>query len=116
MQAAILENDVIFNYAGSHTSFFCRCIHIKIRASCNKSVDILQQLVTTSNLLQQADVRMRSHDLPQLVTASLLKVVNRLVASLLFQQVCCKLIIFTGLLQIVSTGCNKPANDKLQQA
>ena len=47
-------------------------VHSQKRASCNKSV---------YNLLQQADVRMRSHGLRQLVTVSLLKVVNRLVAS-----------------------------------
>ena len=29
------------------------------------------------------------------------------------QQTCCKLIISTGLLQLVSKSCNKSANDKL---
>ena len=32
------------------------------------------------------------------------------------QQTCCKLIISTGMLQLVSTSRNKFANDKLQQA
>ena len=32
------------------------------------------------------------------------------------QQTCCKLIISTGVLQLVPTSCNKYANDKLQQA
>ena len=32
------------------------------------------------------------------------------------QQTCCKLIFSTDLLQVVSTSCNKYANDKLQQA
>ena len=45
---------------------------------------------------------MRSHGLRQLVTTSC-------------QQTCCKLIISTGLLQVVSTSWNKSANDKLQQ-
>ena len=58
-------------------------------------------------MLQQADVRMRSHGLRQLVD-------DKSVASC--QQVCCKLINLTGLLQLVLTSCNKSANDKLQQA
>ena len=65
-----------------------------------------------NNLLQQADIRMRSHGLRQL-GASPLQVVNRVVAS--YQQTCCKLIISTGLLQVVSTNCNKSANDKLMK-
>ena len=48
------------------------------------------------------------------LTTSLLQVVNRVVARC--QQTCCKLIICTGLLQLVSTSCNKSANDKLRQA
>ena len=31
-------------------------------------------------------------------------------------QVGCQNLLSTGLLQVVSTGCNKYANDKLQQA
>ena len=38
---------------------------------------------------------------------------NKSVASC--QQACCKLIISTGLLQLVSKSCSKSANDKLQQ-
>ena len=66
--------------------------------SCNKSVYIL---------LQQADT-------DQDAFASLATAVKRLVAGC--QQTCCKLIIPTGLLQVVSTSCNKSANDKLQKA
>ena len=70
-------------------------------ASCNKSVDIF------NNFLQQADIRMRSHGLQQLVKTSLLQVVNRLVTSWLFQKACCNLFqqIVTSL-QMAS--CNKP--------
>ena len=60
---------------------------------------------------QQADIRMRSHGLRQLID-------DKSVASC--QQTCCKLIVknllSTGLLQVVSTSCDKSANDKLQQA
>ena len=60
---------------------------------------------------QQADIRMRSHGLRQLTD-------DKSVASC--QQTCCKLIVknlsSTGLLQVVSTSCDKSANDKLQQA
>ena len=63
-------------------------------------------LPSCNNLLQQADIRMRSHGLRQLVD-------KKSVASC--QQACCKLVILTGLLQVVSTSCNKSANDKLQQ-
>ena len=48
-----------------------------------KSAQVATGLLTScNNLLQQADIRMRSHGLRQLVTTSLLQVVNRLVASL----------------------------------
>ena len=53
-------------------------------------VTSLDLLTSCNNLLQQVDIRMRSHGLRQLVTTSLLQVVNRLVAS--FQNTCCKLI------------------------
>ena len=66
----------------------------------------------------KSDIRMRSHGLRQLVDDSF-------VASC--QQTCCKLstdllqvechdLFSTGLLQVVSTSCNKSANDKLLQA
>ena len=68
-------------------------VHTQKRATCNKSVDILQQLVTT------ADIRMRSYGLRQLI------VDDKSVASC--QQTCCKLIVKTcyphGLLEVVST-------------
>ena len=80
-----------------------------------KKARVTTRLFTScNNLLQQADIRMRSHGFRQLVTTSLLLVVNRLVASC--QQTCRKLVISKGLLQVVSTSCNKSANDKLQQA
>ena len=56
-------------------------VHSKKRASCNKSVNILQQ---TS--YQQADIRTRSHGLRQLVD-------DKSVESC--QQSCCKLIVKT---------------------
>ena len=49
---------------------------------------------------------MRSYGLRQLVD-------DKSIASC--QQTCCKLIISTGFLQVVSTSYNKSANDKLQQ-
>ena len=60
-------------------------------------------LTSCSNLLQQANIRMCSHGLGQLVT-SLLQIVNRLIARC--QQTCFKLIISTGLLQLVSKSCS----------
>ena len=80
-------------------------------------------LTSCNNLSQQTDVRMHLQGLRQQVSCKLstglLQVVNRPVASC--QQTCCKLISSTGklstnLLQLVSTSCNKSANDKLQQA
>ena len=80
--------------------------HSKKRASCNKSVDILQQ---TS--YQQADITMRSHGLRQLVD-------DKSVESC--QQSCCKLIVKTCYQQaclklfqqvvksLQITSCNKP--------
>ena len=56
-------------------------LHSHKRARSNKSVDILQQ-----TCYQQADIRMRSHDLRQLVD-------DKSVASC--QQTCCKLIVKT---------------------
>ena len=55
---------------------------------------------------------MRSHGLQQLVTRSLLQVVNRFVASWLFQQACCKLFqqVVTSLQM---TNCNKPDFNRL---
>ena len=70
------------------------------RANCNKSVDISQQLVSTS-LYQDA--------------------FTWLATACCWQQTYCKLIdcvslLATSLLQVVSTSCNKSAwNDKLQQ-
>ena len=73
-----------------------------------KNVQVLRLLTSWNNLLQQADIRIHLHGLQQLVTTSLLQVVNKLVAS--YQQTCCKLTISTGLLQSVSTSCNESAN------
>ena len=54
-------------------------IHTRERASCNKSVDILHE-----TYYQQADIRMRSHGLRQLVD-------DKSVVS--YQLTCCKLIV-----------------------
>ena len=63
------------------------------------------------NFLQQADVGMCSRGMRQLVDDK---------SVVICEQDCCKLIDKTslsrGLLQAVSTSCNKSANDKLQQA
>ena len=88
-------------------------VHLKVHEDIGfhytaKNAKIGTSLLTTcNNLSQQTDITMRSHRLRQLVTTTLLQVVNRLVS---------KLIISTGLLQVLSTSCNKSANDKLQQA
>ena len=71
-----------------------------------KNAQVVTSLLTScNNLLQQADIRMRSHGLRQLVTT-----------TTSCQETCYKLINLTGLLQVVSTSCNKSANDKLQRA
>ena len=73
-----------------------------------------------NNLLPQAKFRMRSHGLRHIVTTNLLHVatgllhvVNRLVASCLFQQTCCKLFqqVVTSLQM---TNCNKILTALLQ--
>ena len=89
------------------------CMHVHYRACytakngrhCNKFVDILQQ-----TCYQQADIRMRSHGLRQLVDDKSVASCEQTCAS------CCQNLLSTGLLQVVSTRCNKSANDKLQQA
>ena len=89
-----------------------------------KNEQVVTSLLTSCKNLLQADIRIRMA-CDSLLTTSLLQVVKRLVASC--QQTCCKLIVITchqqtccklttGLLQVVSTTCNKSANDKLQQA
>ena len=89
-------------------------IHINCACSCQLLPQFGGLLTSCNNLLQQADIRMRSHGLRQLVTTSLLQVFKRLVASC--QQTCCKLINSTGLFHLVSTSCTKSVNDKLRQA
>ena len=82
-------------------------VHLKVHEDMGfhhtaKNAQVGTSLLTScNNLSQQADFRMRSHGLGQLG---------------IYQQTCCKLIISTVLLQVVSTSCNKSANDKLQQA
>ena len=76
--------------------------------SCNKSVDILRQFVTTSRY-QNAFVW-----LAMLVTTSLSQFVNRLVASCqnrlvaswLFQQACCN-VFQQVVTSLQMTSCNK---------
>ena len=74
--------------------------------------DLLQVVRFFVNIIkQEADIRMHSHGLRQLLD-------DKSVAS--YQQTCCKLIVKTcypqALLQVVLTRCNEPANDKLGQA
>ena len=78
-----------------------------------KNAQVLTSLLTScNNLLQQADIRMGLHGLRRLVTTNLLQVVNRLVASWLFQQACCKL--FQQVVRSIQmTSCNKPDLDRL---
>ena len=75
-----------------------------------KNAQVLTSLLTScNNLLQQADIRMGLHGLRRLVTTNLLQVLNRLVASWLFQQACCKL--FQQVVRSIQmTSCNKPAS------
>ena len=61
--------------------------------------------------MEQVVIKMRSHDLRSLLTTSMLHVVH---IDLL--QVDCQNLLSTAFLQVVSTSCNKSANDKLQQA
>ena len=70
-------------------------------------------LTSANNLLQQADIRMCSHGLPQLFD-------DKSFASC--QQTCSKLVFNTcfqnsaGLLQVLSASCNSSANHNLEQA
>ena len=68
-------------------------------ASWNKSVDILEQ-----TFYQQADIRMRSHGLWELVDdKSVASYFSKLILLqvVLFEQTCCNLIKFTSLFQLV---------------
>ena len=73
-------------------------VHSQKRPSCNKLVDNLQQ-----HCYEQADIRMRSHGLRQLVD-------DKHVAS--FQQTCSKLSR-TDLMQIVSTDLMQVVANRL---
>ena len=82
-----------------------------------KNAQVVSSLLTSyNNLLQQADIRMRSHGLRQLVTTSLLQVVKN------FLEVNCQNVSLTGyscklFQQVVTslqiTNCNKPDFNKL---
>ena len=83
-------------------------LHSEKRASCKKSVDILQELVTTSRYQNAFAWLATTCD-------------NKSVASC--QQACYKLSTdllqddyFNRILQLVSTNCKMSANDKLLQA
>ena len=95
------------HYCHTMALTFC-CTTVKNEQVAAKFVDILQP-----TCYQQADIRMRLHDLRQLVD-------DKSVESC--QQTCCKLIVKTccpqacALLQVVSTSCGKSANYYLQQA
>ena len=125
-QQNCIKSPRVIALSGTFHSCIGYCMWAKLPLQCQlcgskrqtytaKNVQVVASLLTScNNLLRQADIRMRSHGLRQLVKTSLLQVVNRLVASC--QQACCMLIILTSLLQLVSTSWNKSANDKLQQA
>ena len=81
----------------------------KTLSTLNNFVKILQQ-----TCYQQADIRMRSHGLRQLVDDRFVVASCQHSTDLL--QVDCQNLLSTGLLQVVSTSCNKSVNDKLQQA
>ena len=59
-----------------------------------------------NNLLRQADIRMRLHGKRQLLTTSLLQVVNRLVASCCLKQTFWRIIRACELSQHTFTGRN----------
>ena len=112
LEANTLNATVKYFCSGLPCYVFSRTQHSKGNYKGKYSIKIgtatATSLLTSCNsLLQQADIRMRSHGLRRLVTTSLLQVVNRLVASWWFQQACCNLFqqIVTSL-QL--TSCNKP--------
>ena len=77
-------------------------LHRQNSANCNKSVDILQQ-----SCYQQADIRMRSRGLRQLVddkcVASCQQACCTFIVKTCYPQACCKLfqqVILTGLSQL----------------
>ena len=78
---------------------------------CNKFVDILQQ-----TFYQQADIRMRSHGLRQLVddksVASCQQTCCKLIVKTCYPQACCKLFqqVVTSLQM---ANCNKPDFNRL---
>ena len=73
-----------------------------------KNAQIATSLLTPCNiLLQQADIKMRSPGLRQLVDD---KSVCKLSTGLL------QVDYFNKLVELASTSCNKSANDKMQQA
>ena len=78
-------------------------LHSQKFSSCYKSIDILQQLVTTSQYQDAFTVLVTAFDDKSVAGC------HRLVSS-------CQNLLVTGLLQVVSTSCNKSANDKLQKA
>ena len=80
-------------------------VHSQKRASCKTFVNILQQLVTTSRY-QDA--------FAWLATGWWRQVCCKLSTGLL--RVDCPNWLSTGLLQVVSTSCDKSSSDKLQQA
>ena len=111
------EHDVCFFLSGLQWYVFVGLSAIvrKLRPCCTQlKMRMLQpfcrDLATTCyNKLISGCVRMACDSL---LTTSLLQVVNRLVASIFSKLFINKL----DLLQVVSTSCNKCANDKMQQA
>ena len=81
-------------------------IHSRKRASCNNCVDNLQQTG-----YQQADIRMHSYGLRQLVDdkslASCQQICYKLIVKTCYPQACCKLFqqVVTSL---PVSSCNKP--------
>ena len=77
-----------------------------------KNAQVATSLLTSwNNLLQKADIRMRSHGLRQLVddksVASCQQTCCKLIVKTCYQQACCKLFqqVVTSLQM---TSCNKP--------
>ena len=125
-QQNCIKSPRVIALSGTFHSCIGYCMWTKLPLQCQlcgskpqtytaKNVQVVASLLTScNNLLQQADIRMHSHGLRQLVKTSLLQVVNRLVATCFnkLKQVC-KWQVATSLQM---TSCNKPDLNRLLQA
>ena len=75
-----------------------------------KNMQFATSLLTSCNNLLQADIRMHLHDLRQLIANQSVACNQQTYAIWLSS------LLPTGLLQDISTSCNKSSNDNLQQA